>query len=281
MTAPVPFDSDLPGCPWVSSSQWPAHPGSPMGGGGSGSFGLPRVLGAPGNDATIAPHPWSPSGRNHRLDWSVIRDFHQAGVAVQQDSLSAKAEQDNNKPLGELSAIRQRAVALVRELLPAPYLSQKYKANPFHITKNHPNAKNGYSTCGEFPAYVVWLLQGSPFPGKFIPGTTSVQPQGEARGAWRVPNGIDWPRPGDLYVLCGTAVLDGSVAHTGVVLSSTGATWETGDWGQPDVSGGGFAGAFVMHDFDKERGTLTGDPTIGKAPRAIKGWIDLDQYFAK
>ena len=281
MPPPIPFDDDLPGSPWVSSSQWPAHPGAPLGGGGWGSFGLRPALGGRGNDATLAPHPWSPIGRRYRLDWQVVRDIQQAGVAVQQDNLSAQAEQDNHKPLSELSPLRQKAVNLVREVLPAPYLSQKYKANPFHVTKQHPKAKGSYSTCGEFPAYIVWLLQGKPDPGKFSPGTTALQPQGVKRNAWRVPNGLDWPRPGDLYALCGTDVLDDSVAHVGVVLDPTGTTWETGDWGQPDVSGGGFAGALVSRTFDKERGTLTGDPTIGAAPRAIKGWIDLDAYFGK
>lgn len=279
MPPPDPQDDDLPGSPWVSSSQWPAHPGAPLGGGGWGSFGVPMALGVRGNDATLAPHPWSPRGRRYRLDWQVIRDIEQAGVPVQNDSLSAQAEKDNKKPLGELSAVRQKAVQLCSEVLPAPYMSQNYKANPYHIAKDHPQAKGAYSTCGEFPAYIVWLLQNKPIPGKFRPGTTALQPQGEKRGAWRVPNGIDWPRPGDLYALCSTAALDDTVAHVGVILDPTGTAWKTGDWGQPDVSGGGFAGNFVTRTFDPERGTLTGDPTIGTAPRAIKGWIDLDAYF--
>jgi hypothetical protein len=281
MAPPVPLDDDLPGSPWVSSSQRPAHPGAPLGGGGWGCFGVPLALGGRGNDATLAPHPWSPVGRRYRLDWQVIRDIQQAGVAVQQDSLSAQAEQDNGKPLAELSAIRQQAVKLCREVLPAPYLSQKYKANPFHVTKEHPQAQGGYSTCGEFPAYIVWLLQGKPIPGRFGPGTKALQPQGEKRGAWRMPNGIDWPRPGDLYALCSSTVVDGSCDHVGVMLDSTGTVWTTGDWGQPDSEGRGFAGAIVSRAFDPERGTLSGDPVIGNNPRAIKGWIDLDAYFAK
>lgn len=274
-------DTPLPGTPWVGSNRQAAHPAAPLGGGGWGQFGLARPLGAPGNDSALAPHPWSAAGRQFEIDWALIRRIQKTGVPVDHESPSADAAEAQEQAEKETSPLRQSAVRLCREVLPAPYLSKNYKANPFHVTKDNPQAKGAYSTCGEFPAYIVWLLQGKPNPARFRPGTTALPPQGAKRGAWRTPNGTDWPRPGDLYALCSTATLDDSVAHVGVILDPKGTTWETADWGQPDPSGGGFAGAIVQRSFDPVRGTLTGDPTIGTAPRAIKGWIDLDAYFAK
>ena len=268
-----------PGNPWVGSHHNGAHPAAPWGGGGSGQFSGARPLGAPGNDTSLAPHPASPQGRQLVVDWALLHRIQSAGVPVQTPGIAPPDEGEGDQPA--LSPLRQRALALCNEVLPAPYLSQNYKKNPFHVTKEHPKAKGAYSTCGEFPAYLVWLLQNKPNPGRFKPGTTALEPQGAARGAWRRPDGKTWPLPGDLYALCESATLDESVAHVGVIVAPEGTSWRTADWGQPDGTGRGFAGDFVTRVFDPVAGTLTGDPTIGTAPRAIKGWIDLDAYFAR
>lgn len=277
-----PFLLDTPpGSPWVGSARTAAHPAAPVGGGGCGQFGAAGPLGAPGNDGLLLPHPGSPRGREYVIDWALIRRIQQAGVPVDHQSPSIDAVEEREKTTDAGSPLRQSAVRICREVLPAPYLSQAYKANPYHVTKEHPQAKGNYSTCGEFPAYLIWLLQGKPNPGRFRPGTTALEPQGAKRNAWRTPDGEHWPRPGDLYALCSTAERDHTVDHVGVMLVPEGTLWQTADWGQPDVTGGGFAGAIVQRSFDPVKGTLTGDPTIGTAPRAIKGWIDLDAYFAK
>ncbi len=60
-TSSASSESDL----WTNSSSGEiAHPASPRGGGGSGGFAAPRVLGADGNQTHSLPHPSSPAAKN-------------------------------------------------------------------------------------------------------------------------------------------------------------------------------------------------------------------------
>lgn len=179
-----------------------------------------------------------------------------------------------------LSALRQAVLAKLPTILPAQYQSgnkqehKNYTNNPFHVLPQDVSA--GYTTCGEFPAYLMHLIG-----GKLGPGTYALQPQGERRNAWRNADGKAVPLPGDLYALCTGVTRDNTVAHIGVIVDTTrGTIWRTADWGQ----GAGFRGDFVDRAYDAAVGTLAGevDPSKGntRPPRALKGWVDLDGYFA-
>lgn len=69
--------------PWVNSNGIPAHPDSPIGGGGQGYFTAGGgTLGLSGNDAEALPHPLSPLGRNRVVDQADINRLHESGVAL-------------------------------------------------------------------------------------------------------------------------------------------------------------------------------------------------------
>ena len=204
--------------------------------------------------------PRDPAFKDGKIDWSI--------------------EPEQPPKAAPLSALRQELLKKLPEILPAQYKgspaeSKNYTANPFHVRSE--DVANGYTTCGEFPAYVVHLLG-----GKMRPGTTGLQPQAEKRSAWRTPDGKTRPRPGDFYALCDSVRVDHSVAHIGVIVDPTGnSVWKTADWGQ----GTGFRGDFVDRAYDSAAGTLAGEVDRKKGNirphRAIKGWLDLDAYFAK
>jgi hypothetical protein len=169
----------------------------------------------------------------------------------------------------DLSDVRQKAMDKVKEILPAPYGSKQWAANPYHSV---PSGKSGYTNCVEFPAYVVWLASGK----KFIPGF----PAPSTRG-WVDADGSARPQPGDIYVLCKGETQDESLSHVGVIVSADGDTWRTADWGQ----GNGWSGDFVTRTYDEAAGTLTGEVDASKGntrpPRALKGWVDLDVYCSE
>jgi hypothetical protein len=52
--------------PWITATGVIAHPDSPAGGGGPGRFKIASILGSPGNDSALIPHPQAPAAR-HRL----------------------------------------------------------------------------------------------------------------------------------------------------------------------------------------------------------------------
>ena len=173
---------------------------------------------------------------------------------------------------GALSDLREKARKRLTEILPAPYGSSKWKANPYHSLK--PGPVSGYTNCVEFPAYVVYLLGGRIPPGYPIPAA-------KQHNAWVHSDGNRRPQPGDIYILCKTTKQDTTTAHVGVIYDASGNVWKTGDWGQGTDS---WSGELVDRAYDAAVGTLTGevDPTKGnvRTPRAISGWVDLDLYFA-
>ena len=170
-----------------------------------------------------------------------------------------------NEPV--LSQIRQTALVTLDRLLPAVYGSTKWKENPWHSTK--PGPTQGYTNCVEFPPwYIHELKQGKTLRAGYPPPTTP---------GWTDADGVKWPLPGDIFILCKTAKRDSTTTHVGVVYStdwknSDSLTWRTADWGQGD----GWSGIFLERSFDPVAGTLTGG-RIGL--RAIKGWVDLDVFM--
>jgi hypothetical protein len=141
----------------------------------------------------------------------------------------------------------------------------KYFLNPYN-----PWRRGAGTTCYTLPAYVASKL-GKPFR---FPVTTGLPKEGKRYQAWLfakdVPSG---PKPGDLYALCTGELKDENITHVGVILSSTGTIWKTGDTGQGD----GYAGLYgVERAYNKTANTLEGETHDGKKQRPIYGWVDLD-----
>lgn len=69
--------------PWVNSEGFPAHPQSPVGGGGPGFFTVGSgVLGLDDHAAGSIPHPLSPLGRQHALQQDDVNALHASGVPL-------------------------------------------------------------------------------------------------------------------------------------------------------------------------------------------------------
>ncbi len=173
-----------------------------------------------------------------------------------------------------LSPLRQRALKHLDEIMPAPYGSVNWKKNPFHSSQSA--SKPGYTNCVEFPAYLGYLLGDPKFPQAY-----SVM---KAKGWYEYSGSTQPPLPGDVFILCKSAKRDHTTAHIGIVYStnwnnSQGRLWRTADWGQGNSS---WDGDWVERTYNAVAGTLTDGPKRpSKPPRAIKGWLNLDEYFGK
>lgn len=194
-----------------------------------------------------------------------------------------RAERREEQPLSEL---RLRAQAVLDAILPAPYLSPNYMANPF-APKNWKAARAGcagYTSCVSFPAHYVRVLgcRQSLVPGGYPAPTTP---------GWRTPGQGGHPQAGDIYINCKSSVHDGSTAHVGVVRdtdygNSHGLLWRTGDYGQTaggcakdPTYEGGFDGIFLVQKYDPFADTLQKIYPAAKPARAIHAWIDIEEFF--
>jgi hypothetical protein len=171
-----------------------------------------------------------------------------------------------------LSDVRKKALALLDNMFPAPYGSQKWLSNPFH--SKQPGPVHGYTNCVEFPAYLIYSLNLK----KLFPGYPPTNLPG-----WTEADGKTKPKPGDIYTLSPGKVRVKTNAHIGVIYStswsnSNGLLWRTADWGQ---GSSGWDGLFIDRNYDPAAATLTG-PASSPFPdaRAIRGWLDLDLYAA-
>jgi len=203
-----------------------------------------------------------------------LRHVHSPGEARIFDSRDKTFKEGKIRwTIETLSPLRKKALQHLEQITPAPYGSSKWKKNPYHALQ--PGPIPNYTNCIEFPAYLGYLLGDSKFPLAY-----SVQ---KAKG-WTKYDSAKQPLPGDVFILCKTAKRDHSTAHIGIIYStnwnnSQGRIWRTADWGQGNSS---WDGDWVERTYNPQAGTLTDGPKRpNKPPRAIKGWLDLDDYFGK
>lgn len=186
------------------------------------------------------------------------------------------SEQPSDTPTGSLSERRKFVLdTLLPDVLPSKYGEAKFTKLTFGLTKDNPNVTPGYTTCGSLPMYIARMLN-----DKVISGTNGLRTAGQSKNAWIIADGSARPRPGDLYALLNqgvTDVIDGGIAHVGVIVDASEDIWKTADAGQGD----GWAADYVSRAYGAQAVTLSGEvvkTTGARPPRTLAGWIDIDLY---
>lgn len=182
-----------------------------------------------------------------------------------------------NKKIKVLPPVRKKAVALLDQLLPAPCGSKNYRDNPLSPS---PATWTPFSptNCNTFPPWYLYRLTGKIAPiGASFPVPEVLKKFPGWLGAFRAANGKDRPQSGDIYVLHDSATRDSTIGHVGVIRSSTGSLWRTGDYGQRSGDGvaEGWDGLFVERTYSVVDGVDRLSGPGGSNPRAIWGWLDL------
>lgn len=201
-----------------------------------------------------------------------------AGPSSEDSGTSGTSETSAPSGTDRLSERRKKLIdELLPAVVPSAYPDQKFMKLTFGLTKDNPNVKPGYTTCGSMPQYVTYYLG-----LKSISGTYAVRTLSQGKG-WVEAGGDVRPKPGDIYALLDQDATDranGGISHVGVIVDASTDEWKTADSGQGD----GWAAAYVTRQYDPEAGTLSGEivGTTGPRPaRVIAGWIDLDAFPSK
>lgn len=186
---------------------------------------------------------------------------------------------------GDHTPIRQRFMAICKELLPPPGT----------LTKGSAPTGPKATACGEFPGRVFRrvpvLLPGQ--PGAFrvkvtTPGFSGYLYLTSPTIGWeqlsqavdkKYPPAKTWkpfvagtrPRPGDIYVL-GQFKKKQDFQHVGIIVDARGSEWTTADGGQ----GNGWQSGFVKRKFH-ESGQIDGE---AGNQAWLRGWVDLDLLTA-
>ncbi|MHB8770673.1 MAG: hemopexin repeat-containing protein [Syntrophales bacterium] len=186
---------------------------------------------------------------------------------------------DSSQPISPKPGSTARREYVIKKLLPSvlpsAYGQPMFTKLTFGLTKDNPNVTPGYTTCGSLPQYIASQLK-----DQRIRGTNGVRIAGKEKGAWVVADGTNRPLPGDIYALLNkneTDVMNGGIAHVGVIVDASGDEWTTADAGQGD----GWAADYVTRKYDPQANTLTGEIVKSggaRPPRVLAGWIDLDAY---
>jgi hypothetical protein len=174
--------------------------------------------------------------------------------------------------------LRKKALTLLDELLPAPVGSKNYRDNPWANTPLVPGVKPAFTNCNSFPPhYLMRLNDGKPVVGMIWPVPEILKNLSGFMAAWRPADGKARPQPGDIYMLYNSPKRDGTIGHVGVIKSSTGSTWTTGDYGQNNSDGvsDGWDGMFIQRSYSVVDGIDRLSGPNGTNPRAIWGWLDL------
>ncbi|MCC2657001.1 MAG: hypothetical protein K0Q76_2109 [Panacagrimonas sp.] len=104
--ADTPESPNTGSSPWVGSTGFPAHPTSPVGGGGPGNFVTGnRITGAPGNDDSAVPHPLSPTGRHLLLVQNHVDALDEVGVALDTNVPVSGSTKPNPPPKTKVETI--------------------------------------------------------------------------------------------------------------------------------------------------------------------------------
>lgn len=175
-------------------------------------------------------------------------------------------------PAGDagLSPLRQRAGAILQELVPSAYPDARFMRI---VGASFDPMASDMTTCGALPGRLGVLLGDKTGITKF--GVPGVETEGKARKAWVEPGAGRLPKLGDIFL---TAFVDGpragEIAHTGVVKTASDHEWVTADAGQGTHD---HPRAEIVHRvYDPVNHTLSRNGQI----RRLVGWIDLDLAMA-
>jgi hypothetical protein len=200
--------------------------------------------------------------------------------------LTKKATPSAPTAAAPLSPFRQHLLQRLNKLLPAPYLSENYKAlGGMDKTKVEP----GYTSCGTMPQFVtseMGLFKGlkgkahMDYMNKYsLSGTNVVRMKGVRYNCWRENDLKERPIPGDIYCLLNRGATDkklSGISHVGVIQDATGEMWKTMDLGQ----GSGFDGKKdVQRPYKPVEGELFGETIQGGGYRVLAGWVNVDEYL--
>jgi hypothetical protein len=179
--------------------------------------------------------------------------------------------------------VRKKLFAELDKRIPSVQ-GQKPAAGKTNLFDGTPKQTKGTS-CGLLPAI---LMQRLGVKGPITQyATEGLREQAHKLGVWVENDGVNVPKPGDLYWLRYEDKPEtDSVAHVGVIYDvSNMSTWVTADAGQGSRERQ--EAKLVHRNMQKKDGThffLSGPSnTPGDSPmlRRIGGWVDLDKLMAK
>lgn len=193
-----------------------------------------------------------------------------------------------------LSAIRQKMFAELDQVIPSIQGMSKHGGrNLFDGTKQmtqkevdaaHAAKRPIATSCGLLPGVMLKHLGlKGPLTANGTEGLRLCG-HGMGPGVFVEANGINQPKPGDLYWLRypKTPNTD-NVAHVGIICQTGNESWKTADAGQGSATRQ--EAQIVIRRMQQKDGThqfLSGPGTVGDAAdlRRVGGWIDLDALFA-
>ncbi len=163
-----------------------------------------------------------------------------------------------------MSPIRERALAIIAEVVPSQYGDARFTA----LTGGWV-ATTEITTCGFLPKYVLSVLGAT---GPVVSGgLVAVRDDAMVKGAWRTLAGGGTPQAGDVLIYNNAK---GEIAHIGHLAAIDGATWKTADAGQ-GARGTGQSALYVPRTFDAKAGSLT---SATGGTKYLAGWLDLEAY---